>query len=185
MSDNMNRVRAALRHLRKVELVALMNQMSEELSGLEELDASQQVDTLADIKAAHAAGKTIVFRPVTSPVFAVTASPAWNYELIYKALESDEELDVFGNIVKVGKWAGEKEAFYKKGKKIAWRTSDTADGEWHVTKNPSWRDGFEYKVVEDDVVTEEKFYIPDLGEMVNLVFTKSGVTGKVTVVIRE
>jgi hypothetical protein len=200
MSDNMNRVRAALRVLRKRELEALMTQLRLEMQELAQEDLEQeqtmqapkpeeQVDVLADVKAAHAAGKTIVFRHRGGGMFTISPKPVWNYDLVYEALDDDEELTRSGIIVKKVKcasdpWAGVKEAFLA-GKRIAWRTKGDSGDSWHVTKHPTWMDGFEYKVCDEDLSCEERFYLPDFGEMINLVFTRSGVTGETTVVVRK
>jgi hypothetical protein len=128
MSDNMNRVRVALRAIRKREVAALMDQLRLEMQEIELEELEEQV----------------------------TSDP----------------------------WVGVKEAF-KAGKRIAWRTQGDNGDAWHVTKHPTWMEGFEYKVCEEDLTCEERFYLPEFGEMINLVFTRSGVTGETTVAVRK
>jgi hypothetical protein len=99
------------------------------------------------------------------------SAPLWNPSQIYRVLEDDEELSNFGAIIKKEKFAKEKEA-HKCGKRIAFRIDKTHD--WQLVSNPIWDERMEYIILDDEnyQTSVETFYVPDLGEIVKLEFTK-------------
>lgn len=76
----------------------------------------------------------------------------------------------------------EQKAAFAKGRRVAWRTKG---GAWYTTNTPTWMEGFEYKVVPDDAVCTETFYLPEFGDMIKLEFTRYGLDGKTVVKVIE